>query len=107
MEMNRYLIAAIYVMAGCVVNVPLKAEGSILPSDQDRCRLVITNTVKTISIVLEKKAPDCLFSGLLVAACSSPAVLCRRTGYSFEEKNPSVPVKYNSLTNPIRAPGMC
>ena len=44
--MNRYLIAALYVMAGCVVAVPLKVQGSPEPLRGERCRLVITAGVE-------------------------------------------------------------
>lgn len=54
MEMNRYLLAALYVMAGCAVTVPLKAQGNGEPLRGERCRLVITNTVKVISVYLEE-----------------------------------------------------
>lgn len=46
MEMNKYLIAALYVMAGCVAAVPLKAQGNAEPLRGERCRLVLTATVK-------------------------------------------------------------
>ena len=44
--MNRYLIAALYVMAGCAVTIPLKAQGCGESLRGERCRLIITNTVK-------------------------------------------------------------
>lgn len=47
--MNRYLIAALYVMAGCVVTVPLKVQGNPEPLRGERCRLIITAAVKTVS----------------------------------------------------------
>ena len=47
--MNRYLIAALYVMAGCVVTVPLKVQGNPEPLRGERCRLIVTTTVKTVS----------------------------------------------------------
>lgn len=56
--MNRYLIAALYVMAGCAVTIPLKAQGSSESLRGDRCRLVITNTVKAISIYMEQNEED-------------------------------------------------
>ena len=47
MEMNRYLIAALYVMAGCAVTVPLKAqvEYPVL----ERCSMIVTHAVRTIA----------------------------------------------------------
>ena len=47
--MNRYLIAALYVMAGCAVTIPLKAQGCGESLRGERCRLIITNTVKVVS----------------------------------------------------------
>lgn len=55
MEMNRYLIAALYVMAGCVVAVPLKQQGNILPSEREGYGVVISNATKVISFCLDKK----------------------------------------------------
>lgn len=55
MEMNRYLIAALYVMAGCVVAVPLKAQGNTEPLRGDRYRLIITSTVKVLSHYVENE----------------------------------------------------
>lgn len=63
--MNRYLIAALYVMAGCAVTIPLKAQGSGESFRGDRCRLVITNTVKAISIYMEQSEEDHDFSNSL------------------------------------------
>ena len=52
MEVNRYLIAALYVMAGCAVTVPLKAQ--VEGASVERCRVVITQTVRTIAISVEQ-----------------------------------------------------
>lgn len=52
--MNKYLIAALYVMAGCAVTIPLKAQPGGEPLRGDRGRLVITNTVKVVSACLEE-----------------------------------------------------
>ena len=58
MEMNRYLLAALYVMAGCAVSVPLKAQqhGELLKVE--RCRLVITHTVKVVSVCLDEETEE-------------------------------------------------
>lgn len=54
--MNRYLIAALYVMAGCVVAVPLKVQDKPV-SLKESCRYpVITNTIKAVTACIEKKA---------------------------------------------------
>ena len=55
MEVNRYLIAALYVMAGCAVAVPLKAQTGAEALTGERCRLVITHTVKVVSVYLEEE----------------------------------------------------
>lgn len=54
MEMNRYLIAALYVMAGCAVAVPLKAQTGAESLTGERCRLVITHTVKVVAVYLDE-----------------------------------------------------
>ena len=64
--MNRYLIAALYVMAGCAVTIPLKAQGCGESLRGERCRLIITNTVKVVSVyfqipVVEALADDFTF----------------------------------------------
>ena len=63
--MNRYLIAALYVMAGCAVTIPLKAQGCGESLRGERCRLIITNTVKVVSVYLEEEEEEQVFcSGL-------------------------------------------
>ena len=52
MEVNRYLIAALYVMAGCAVTVPLKAQ--VDGASMERCRVAITQTVRTLTISEEQ-----------------------------------------------------
>lgn len=52
--MNRYLIAALYVMAGCAVAVPIKAQTGAEPLMGERCRLVITHTVKVVAVYLDE-----------------------------------------------------
>lgn len=58
MEMNRYLLAALYVMAGCAVTVPLKAQSNGESLKIERYRVGITNTVKVISIYIEENQVD-------------------------------------------------
>lgn len=70
MEMNRYLIAALYVMAGCVVAIPSKVQGSPEPVRGERCRLVITDTVKVVSAYLDTRAAE-LFTGDLPSVYGS------------------------------------
>jgi hypothetical protein len=52
MEVNRYLIAALYVMAGCAVTIPLKAQ--VDGASMERCRVTITQTVRTLTISEEQ-----------------------------------------------------
>ena len=60
--MNRYLIAALYVMAGCAVTIPLKGSGGCGESLRgERCRLIITNTVKVVSVYLEEEEEEQVF----------------------------------------------
>lgn len=56
--MNRYLIAALYVMAGCAVTIPLKAQSGGEPLRGDRGRLIITNTVKVVAACLEEEITE-------------------------------------------------
>lgn len=63
--MNRYLIAALYVMAGCAVTIPLKAQNNGESLRGERCRLIITNTVKAISVCMEESDEEHDFSNSL------------------------------------------
>ena len=63
--MNRYLIAALYVMAGCAVTIPLKAQGNGELLRGERCRLVITNTVKVVSVYMDESEPEQVFCNSL------------------------------------------
>jgi len=58
MEMNRYLIAALYVMAGCAVTVPLKAQTGEVSLGGGRCGLMMANTAKIIAVCLEQEEKD-------------------------------------------------
>ncbi len=53
MEVNRYLIAALYVMAGCAVTIPLKAQTDNVPLRGEQCRQVVTHTVKVVSVYMQ------------------------------------------------------
>lgn len=52
--MNRYLLATLYVMAGCAVAVPLKVQENVVPLRVERCRLPQTYTARTICISLNE-----------------------------------------------------
>ena len=51
MEVNRYLIAALYVMAGCAVTVPLKTQ--VESVSVECCRMFVSQTVRTAVMVSE------------------------------------------------------
>lgn len=53
--MNRYLIAALYVMAGCVVAVPLKVQDNPVSLKVSSRYPVITNTINAVTTCIEKK----------------------------------------------------
>lgn len=84
--MNRYLIAALYVMAGCAVTIPLKAQNGGETLRGERCRLVITNAVKIVSVYLEEEE-QCQHeneilqdaASLLFANISSEDYFCGKT----------------------------
>lgn len=108
MEMNRYLIAALYVMAGCAVTVPLKAQpnGELLRGD--RCRLVITDTVKVVSACLEqeeKAQKSCRLSRdtMLFAGAET-----NRTQKAYERRTRVHSGSLCRTSHKIRAPeGLC
>lgn len=86
-EMNRYLIAALYVMAGCAVTIPLKAQESNEPLRGERCRLMITNTVKVVSTYLEANEGESLLglcAGILTDYFHIPVPGCRIKDFHFK-----------------------
>lgn len=84
MEMNRYLLAALYVMAGCAVTIPLKAQANGEPLRGERCRLVITNTVKIVSVCMEEEEVEVDFCGLLPDYFRFPSPEICSVDFSFE-----------------------
>ena len=54
MEVNRYLIAALYVMAGCAVTIPLKAQVDGTSVRGERCRQLVTHTVRVVSVCMQQ-----------------------------------------------------
>ena len=56
--MNRYLIAALYVMAGCAVTIPLKAPGNGELLRGERCRSIVIHTVKVVSVCMQEKLKE-------------------------------------------------
>lgn len=103
--MNRYLIAALYVMAGCVVTVPLKVQGSPEPLRGERCRLIVTNTVKVVSeYVGDQEAVELAFD--LAPEYFWPADVAVREfvcSLDYREEEKIVAPVYTS--HKIRAPG--
>ena len=84
--MNRYLIAALYVMAGCAVTIPLKAQGCGESLRGERCRLIITNTVKVVSVYLEEEEEEQVFcSGLPPDYFQIPVVEALADDFTFDK----------------------
>jgi len=90
-EMNRYLIAALYVMAGCAVTIPLKAQGCGESLRGERCRLIITNTVKVVSVYLEEEEEEQVFcSGLPPDYFQIPVVEALADDFTLSISDPYV-----------------
>lgn len=102
--MNRYLIAALYVMAGCAVTIPLKAQGSGESLRGERCRLIITNTVKVVSVYLEEEEEQVFCTSLPPDYFKIPVVEALADDFTFDK---TVRVNIGSLcrtAHKIRAP---
>ena len=56
--MNKYLLAALYVMAGCVVTMPSGTRGETVPVGTNSYRLLISSAQKIITVVVEKKSVE-------------------------------------------------
>lgn len=107
MEMNRYLIAALYVMAGCVVAVPLKVEGNSMPSERSAYRLLVNDTVKVISAYADVKAVDNVnIFGLSSDNEYFPKIVVYNRFFSFSKIILSEIDSVFPASNPIRAPEM-
>lgn len=93
MEMNRYFITALYVMAGCVVAVPLKVQFDLAPRD---------GIVKVISINVEVDEQ--------VENQSQKSVLKREAHTNFQTQlfvkigQSKAVSSYFNTSHPIRAP---
>ena len=70
MEVNRYLITALYVMAGCAVTVSLKAQGE--EGVVERCRVVITQTVRTLAVSVEQSQEKQMYCTSLTQEKKNP-----------------------------------
>ena len=64
MEMNKYLIAALYVVAGCVATLPIGVRGGNVPVSNDSYRLLISSTEKVITVCTDKRVVDDLDYGI-------------------------------------------
>lgn len=105
MEMNRYLIAALYVVAGCVATLPVGARGGVMSVGTDSYRLLVSPTEKVISIAFEQKSVDEIVPGKGDTRGRGCVPVVERTGVFYRQvvlpgwKVPEV------SANPIRAPG--
>ena len=48
--MNKYLIAALYVVAGCVATLPINVRGGNVSVRTDCYRLLVSSTEKVITV---------------------------------------------------------
>jgi len=55
MEMNKYLIAALYVVAGCVATFPVNVRGGNVPVGTDCYRLLVSSTENVITVSTVKR----------------------------------------------------
>ncbi len=103
--MNRYLLAALYVMAGCAVSVPLKAQqhGELLKVE--RCRLVITHTVKVVSVCLDEETEDSFHYSLLADYFLSSFLQVAGQVYYYPRTIDSAIGSLCRTSYKIRAPG--
>ena len=93
MEMNKYLIAALYVVAGCVATLPINVRGGNVSVRTDCYRLLVSSTEKVITISTEKRSTeDFDYGDVKVYTTYSSVVL---PGWKVPE----------IAANPIRAPG--
>lgn len=105
MEVNRYLIVALYVMAGCVVTVPLNVEGRVLPLDRGVYRLLTSDTVKIVSAYTPiRHAEPVNFAGWLPDNLYFPEITVTNCCFSSSENTLSETTSVFSRSNQIRAP---
>lgn len=58
MEMNKYLIAALYVVAGCVATLPINVRGGNVSVKTDCYRLLVSSTEKVVTVSTEKRSSE-------------------------------------------------
>ena len=92
--MNKYLIAALYVVAGCVATLPINVRGGNVSVRTDCYRLLVSSTEKVITVSTEKRSTEDFDYGDFVKVYTtySSVVL---PGWKVPE----------IAANPIRAPG--
>lgn len=57
--MNRYLLAALYVMAGCAVTIPLRIQDNAEFFRGDGCRPIVSSALKVVAVCLEECEDKC------------------------------------------------
>ena len=103
--MNRYLIAALYVMAGCAVTIPLKVQGSPEPLRGERCRLIITTTVKVISQYVGEEEAEQFSVDIAPSYVETPDIAVHEFLFSFDYRNTEKILTSCYTSHKIRAPG--
>lgn len=107
MEVNRYLIAALYVMAGCAVAVPLKAQTEGASLGGERCRLVVTHTVKFVSACMQQERVKTEVPSLPSDYFLFPQPEFSRTDYVFVRTVRIHAGPLCRISHKIRAPESC
>ena len=102
--MNRYLLAALYVMAGCAVTVPLKAQANGEVMKSERCRLVVTVTVKMVTVCLDEEGQQSDFFVLPPDYWQYPFVKGDKRDFSFDRMNRIYSGSLCRTSHKIRAP---
>ena len=105
MEMNKYLIAALYVVAGCVATLPINVRGGNVSVKTDCYRLLVSSTEKVITVATEKRSTEDFDYGDFYKqnhAETVDAVKVYTTYSSVVLPGWKVP---EIAANPIRAPG--
>ncbi len=108
MEMNKYLIAALYVFAGCVATLPIGVRAGNVPVANDSYRLLISSpSEKIITVCTDKRTADDLDYGVFNHQNYLASIDSVKVYYTYSPlvlpgwKVPEV------TANPIRAPGRC
>ena len=105
MEMNKYLIAAFYVVAGCVATLPINVRGGNVSVRTDCYRLLVSSTEKVITVSTEKRSVEDFHYGDFYKQShveTVDAVKVYTTYSSVVLPGWKVP---EIAANPIRAPG--